>query len=275
MSTTFGGAPLNVSAELAALAVPWKASSKRRIRSPMRHGWGGSGSTTSMLSRSAGPEQRLQHERLLHQHQPLLRHRRPLEGATPPSGSARPWGALTRMPNLIAADAILLRSALTLSWSSKTDWSTSTWTASPPPCTMNFNEDWLALYDVDQHVVEVSDAPSALVRHRHQWQCRLVMRGKMDGISLWNRALTSTKLQRTALFIGFLRYLPSGLFEDSSLSKPTGQGHDATSLPTDCLCALFDLSLLHHPRHGSRATWIMKDFVDNHLGHLSALASHL
>ena len=60
----------------------------------------------------------------------------------------------------------------------------------------SFNEDWLALYDVDQHVVEASDAPFRLGSGTDiNGNVDQVMRGRMDGISLWNRALTLGEIQ--------------------------------------------------------------------------------
>ena len=97
----------------------------------------------------------------------------------------------------------------------------------------SFNEDWLALYDVDQHVVEASDAPFRLGSGTDiNGNVDQVMRGKMDGISLWNRALTQDEIQ------GYMNCPPSSgsagiqalwTFEDPSpLEDQSGQGHNAT-----------------------------------------------
>ena len=97
----------------------------------------------------------------------------------------------------------------------------------------SFNEDWLALYDVDQHVVEASDAPFRLGSGTDiNGNVDQVMRGRMDGISLWNRALTLGEIQ------GYMNCPPSSgsngiqalwTFEDPSpLEDQSDQGHDAT-----------------------------------------------
>ena len=97
----------------------------------------------------------------------------------------------------------------------------------------SFNEDWLAPYDVDQHVVEVSDAPFRLGSGTDiNGNVDQVMRGKMDGISLWNRALTLDEIQ------GYMNCPPSAAsagiqalwtFEDPSpFEDQSGQGHDAS-----------------------------------------------
>lgn len=97
----------------------------------------------------------------------------------------------------------------------------------------SFNEDWLAPYNVDQHVVEASDAPFRLGSGTDiNGNVDQVMRGKMDGISLWNQALTQDEIQ------GYMNCPPSSgsagiqalwTFEDPSpLEDQSGQGHNAT-----------------------------------------------